>query len=140
MKYDLQALDAALAKRIKEKDLPGVTVCIRGPEGVIFEKGYGYGDENQGRPLNEHTIMGIASMSKSTVCLALSILAAEGKFNWNDPVAKYFPNFELKGSPKDAVTVHHLACHTAGIPPMEPLEWSIALNTPGRSGVWVEAM
>ena len=75
MKYDLQALDAALAKRIKEKDLPGVTVCIRGPEGVIFEKGYGYGDENQGRPLNEHTIMGIASMSKSTVCLALSILA-----------------------------------------------------------------
>ena len=41
MKYDLQALDAALAKRIKEKDLPGVTVCIRGPEGVIFEKGYG---------------------------------------------------------------------------------------------------
>ena len=61
MKYDLQALDAALAKRIKEKDLPGVTVSIRGPEGVIFEKGYGYGDENQGRPLNEHTIMGIAS-------------------------------------------------------------------------------
>ena len=84
--------------------------------------------------------MGIASMSKSTVCLALSILAAEGKFNWNDPVTKYFPNFELKGSPKDAVTCHHLACHTAGIPPMEPLEWSIALNTPGRSGEWVEAM
>ena len=140
MKYDLQALDAALAKRIKEKDLPGVTVCIRGPEGVIFEKGYGYGDENQGRPLNAHTIMGSASMSKSTVCLALSILAAEGKFNWNDPVAKYFPNFELKGSPKMAVTCHHLASHTAGIPPMEPLEWSIALNTPGRSGEWVEAM
>ena len=41
MKYDLQALDAALAKRIEEKKLPGVTVCIRGPEGVIFEKGYG---------------------------------------------------------------------------------------------------
>ena len=39
MKYDLQALDAALAARIQEKKLPGVTVSIRGPEGVIFEKG-----------------------------------------------------------------------------------------------------
>ncbi len=140
MKYDLQALDAALAKRIEEKKLPGVTVSIRGPEGVIFEKGYGFGDEARKRPMNEHTIMGIASMSKSTVTLALSILAAEGKFDWNDPVTKYFPTFELKGNPKDSVTVHHLATHTAGIPPMEPLEWSIALNTPGRGGEWVDAM
>ena len=75
MKYDLQALDAALAKRIEEKKLPGVTVCIRGPEGVIFEKGYGFGDEGGKIPMNEHTIMGIASMSKSTVTLALCILA-----------------------------------------------------------------
>ena len=35
MAYDLKALDAALAKRIEEKKLPGVTVCLRGPEGVI---------------------------------------------------------------------------------------------------------
>ena len=114
MNYDLQALDAALAKRIQEKKLPGVTVAIRGPEGVIFEKGYGYADEQRTRPINEHTIMGVASMSKSTVTLALCILAAEGRFSFSDPVTKYFPTFELKGSPRDAVTVHHLATHTAG--------------------------
>ena len=66
MTYDLKALDAALGKRIAEQNLAGVTVCLRGPEGVIFEKGYGYCDENK-RPINEHTVMGIASMSKSTV-------------------------------------------------------------------------
>ena len=137
MKYDLQALDATLAKRIGEKKLPGVSVAIRGPEGVIFEKGYGFCDEARTKPINEHTVMGVASMSKSTVTLALAMLAAEGKFDFNDPVTKYFPNFELKGSPKDAVTVHHLACHTAGIPPMEPLEWSIAMNTPGRDCEWI---
>ncbi len=140
MRFDLQALDAALAARIEKKKLPGVTVSVRGPEGVIFEKGYGFGDEGGKRPMNENTVMGIASMSKSTVTLALCILAAEGKFSFDDPVTKYFPTFELKGSPRDAVTVHHLATHTAGIPPMEPLEWSIALNTPGREGDWVKAM
>ena len=140
MKYDLNALDIALQNYIREKDLPGLTVAIRGPEGAIFEKGYGYGDENQGCPLNEHTIMGIASMSKSTVSLALCILAAEGRFDWNDPVTKYFPNFNLKGSPRDAITCHHLACHTSGLAPLNCMNWSIVQNTPGRSGSWAEAM
>lgn len=140
MKHDLAALDASLQRYIRENDIPGLTVAIRGPEGVIFEKGYGYGDENQGCPLNAHTIMGIASMSKSTVTLALCILAVEGKFDWNDPVTKYFPDFQLKGSPQDAITCHHLACHTAGLPPINPMNWSIVQNTPGRSGPWAEAM
>lgn len=132
MGYDLNALDAALARRIAEKGLPGVTVCLRGPEGVIFEKGYGYCDEKKERAINENTVMGIASMSKSTVTLALCILAAEGKFSFDDPVAKYLPNFRVPGNPIQDVTVHHLATHTAGIPPMEPLEWSIAMNTTAR--------
>ena len=140
MKYDLTALDTAIKNYICKTDLAGLTVAIRGPEGIIFEKGYGYGDEKQGRPLNEHTIMGIASMSKSTVTLALCILVAEGKFDWNTPVTKYFPGFKLKGSPGDAITCHHLACHTAGLPPINPMNWSIVQNTPGRSGPWTEAM
>ena len=56
MKYDLQALDAALAKRIEEKKLPGVSVAIRGPEGIIFEKGYGFCDEARTKPVNEWDI------------------------------------------------------------------------------------
>ena len=91
MKFDLQALDAALAKRIEEKKLPGVTVAIRGPEGVIFEKGYGFGDEGGKVPMNEHTIMGIASMSKSTVTLALSILAAEASSTGTIPFPSTSP-------------------------------------------------
>ena len=129
MKYDLKALDAALEQRIAEKKTAGISVCLRGPEGVIFEKGYGYCDENK-RPINEHTVMGIASLSKSTVALALCMLEAEGKISMDDPVVKYLPSFRMPGSPVQDVTIHHLATHTAGIPPMEPLEWSIAMNTP----------
>lgn len=140
MKYDLNALDAALSARIQKKKLPGVSVCVRGPEGVIFEKGYGVAND-KGMPLNEHTMMGIASMSKSTATLALCILAAEGKCSFRDPVTKYFPTFRMKGIPADNVTLHHLATHTAGIPPMEPLEWSIALNSTQRKETdWTRAM
>ena len=41
MDRNLQALDEALKKKIEEKGCTGVAVCIRGPEGVWFEKGYG---------------------------------------------------------------------------------------------------
>jgi CubicO group peptidase (beta-lactamase class C family) len=131
MSCDLKALDIALATRISEKRLPGVAVCIRGPEGIIFEKGYGYADENK-RSVDENTIMGIGSMSKSAATLALAILATEGRCSFDDPVTKYFPKFRVPGNPTESVTLRHLAMHTAGIPPMEPLEWSIAANTANR--------
>ena len=38
MKYDLNALDRAIAAYVLEKDLPGATVSVRGPEGVILKK------------------------------------------------------------------------------------------------------
>ena len=80
MNYDLKALDKALDARIKEKKLPGVSCAIYGPDGVIFEKGYGFGNNEHTKLIDENTIFGIASMSKSTSTLALAILEAEGTF------------------------------------------------------------
>lgn len=88
MNYDLKALDKALDARIKEKKLPGVSCAIYGPDGVIFEKGYGFGNNEHTKLIDENTIFGIASMSKSTSTLALAILEAEGKFSYDDPVTK----------------------------------------------------
>ena len=92
MNYDLKALDKALDARIKEKKLPGVSCAIYGPNGVIFEKGYGFGNNEHTKLIDENTIFGIASMSKSTSTLALAILEAEGKFSYDDPVTKYIPH------------------------------------------------
>ncbi len=65
---------------------------------------------------------------------------AREKLSWDDPVYHYFPRFRVPGAARDAVTLRTLANHTSGIPPMEPLEWSIAMNSAGREGEWVRAM
>ncbi len=140
MQIDLQALDERVRYLIKKERLPGVTVCIKGPEGVVFEQAYGFRDAALSVPADMDTMFGIASMSKSITCLALSILEAEGRLSWEDPVCKYFPQFRVPGAPRDTVTLRTLAQHTAGIPPMEPLEWSIAVNSVNRSGEWIDAM
>ena len=140
MQFDVKALDERIQNLIKNERLPGVTVCVKGPEGVVFEKAYGCRDAALSVPTDMDTMFGIASMSKSITCLALSILETEGKLSWDDPVCKYFPAFRVPGAPRDTVTLRTLAQHNAGIPPMEPLEWSIAVNSINRSGEWIDAM
>lgn len=85
-------------------------------------------------------MFGIASMSKSMTALACCILTAEGKMSLEDPVTKYFPDFHVPGAPDECVTVRSLAMHRAGIPPMEPLEWSIAMNSIERDTEWYREM
>lgn len=138
MDRNLQALEELLEKKIKEKNLPGVSVAIYGKD-VDYSKGFGIRNE-KGDAIDGDTIMGIASMGKSMAALACAILHVEGKLNLDDPVSDYVKDFRVPGNPKDTVTIRHLAMHTAGIPPMEPLEWSIAVNTPGRESDWAKTL
>ena len=137
---DFQAADRRIQELIRRDRLPNVSVCVSGPDGVIFEKGYGYRDRDFTLPVDPDTVFGIASMSKSITALAIAILECEGKLSYDDPVSKYFPDFSVPGAPKDMVTLRTLARHTAGIPPMEPLEWSIAMNSLGRDSEWIRNM
>ena len=126
---DFQKADEKIQELMQRDKLPNVSVCISGPEGTLFEKGYGWRDREFSKPVDPDTVFGVASMSKSMTALAIAILECEGKLSYDDPVTKYFPAFSVPGAPKDLVTLRTLAQHTAGIPPMEPLEWSIAMNS-----------
>lgn len=140
MHFDTKAVDARIAQLVERDRLSGVSVCVKGPEDVVFEKGYGFRNAEKTIAPDPDTMFGIASMSKSITALAISILETEGKLSWDDPVYHYFPNFSVPGAAKDTVTLRHLAMHTAGIPPMEPLEWSIAVNSVNRDSEWIRAM
>ena len=138
---DKQALDAHLTSWARKKNLAGVSAYIAGPNGCEYAWNYGFRDAEKKLCPDSDTMYGIASMSKSITALCACILHVEGKLDLDDPVSRYLPDFSLPGQPKEAVTVRHLAMHTAGIPPMEPLEWSIAMNSPGRQeNEWLTAM
>ena len=138
--FDKALLDARLDMWAEKKNLAGVSACIMGPNGPEYEWTFGVRD-NQGTKVDIDTMFGIASMSKSITALCICILESEGKLRLDDPVCDYFPAFSIAGQPREAVTLRHLMMHTAGIPPMEPLEWSIAVNTPGRNdSEWLREM
>ena len=135
------ALDAHLNDWAEKNNLAGVSAFIMGPDGPVYSWNYGFRDANGQIMPDCDTMYGIASMSKSITALCACILACEGKLRLDDPVSRYLPSFSVPGQPKEAVTIRHLAMHTAGIPPMEPLEWSIAMNSEDRSeSEWLLAM
>ena len=139
--FDSSALDTYLTGLCEKKALPGVSAAILGPNGLEYAFNYGCRDGASLHPVDNDTLFGIASMSKSMTALCACILACEGKLDLNAPVSDFFPEFELAGQPREAATVRMLAMHTAGIPPMEPLEWSIAMNSEGRSeNDWLREM
>ena len=130
--YNAEELTAKLTKIAQEECLAGVSACIMGPEGMLYDFNYGFIDSDKSITPDHDTLFGIASMSKSITALCICLLAVDGKLCLDDPVIRYFPKFRIPGIPKETVTIRHLCMHTAGIPPMEPLEWSIVMNTPGR--------
>lgn len=140
MEQSVEELESYLDNLFQMRGYPGMSVCIRGPEGVIFDKGFGYRSIEHGKKVDGDTVFGIASMSKSMTALACCILETEGKMSLEDPVVKYFPDFHVPGAADECVTVRMLAMHRAGIPPMEPLEWSIAMNSIERDTHWYREM
>ena len=137
---NISAMEKQLEKLFREKGLPGAAVCLLGPDGQQYVRGFGYRDAQGEKPVDGDTVFGIASMSKSMTALALCLLECEGKISLDDPVAKYLPQFRVPGVPQCAVTLKHLCMHRSGLPPMEPLEWSIACNSKDRGGEWIERM
>ena len=140
MERNKNVLEQYLDNMFDKKEYPGIAICIRGPEGILFEKGYGYRNMEKKKEVNGDTVFGIASMSKSLTALACCILDVEGKMSLEDPVVKYFPDFHIPGAADAGVPVRSLAMHRAGLPPMEPLEWSIAMNSKERDTHWYREM
>ena len=137
---DLRSMESQLEKLFEQKRLPGAAVCMLGPNNEIWARGFGHRDADGVLPVDENTIFGVASMSKSMTSLALCILEAEGRLSIDEPAAKYLPELRLPGIPQSALTIRHLMTHTSGLPPIEPLEWSIAMNSIQRDDETLRAL
>ena len=88
---------------------------------------FGFADIENQKPIADNTIYRIYSMSKPITVVALMTLYDEGKFQLDDKVSKYIPEYagikvytaNAKGFTLEAqqneMTIRHLLTHTSGI-------------------------
>jgi CubicO group peptidase (beta-lactamase class C family) len=125
----LVALEEHFQAYIDDGKLAGLATLVARHGKVGHFKTYGMADIADGKPMQEDSIFRIYSMTKPVTGVALMMLYDEGKFELDDPVAKYIPGFAdarvfagqaedgtMKTVPaKREITVLDLMRHTAGL-------------------------
>jgi CubicO group peptidase (beta-lactamase class C family) len=74
----------------------------------------GWRDKEHKRPWKRDTLVNVYSTTKGIVAAALAMAVDAGRLRYEDPVAKYWPEFAAAG--KADVTVAQLISHQAGLP------------------------
>lgn len=113
--------------------IPGASALIARRGRIVYQEAFGKADVEGGRPMRMDTIHRIYSMSKPITSVAVMMLYEEGRFQLNDPVGKYLPEFAkmqvgveekdpetgkavLKTVPaKRPMTIRDLLRHTSGL-------------------------
>ena len=121
-------LNTTLKAFIEEQKAVGVSALIFEKGNEVYFNAYGFADRERNSPMDRNTIVKIYSMTKPVTGVALMKLYEEGKFQLDDPVAKYLPEFRdlqvyagedkdgnlLTEPPKRPMTIRDLTRHTAG--------------------------
>jgi len=118
----LSKADSMMQALVDEGKLPCISTMILKEGELVHRRTIGLANIEENRALEEETIFRIYSMSKPITAAALMILYDDGKFQLDDPVAGYIPEFQetkvwVDGeavAQEEAFTIRHLLTHTAG--------------------------
>jgi CubicO group peptidase (beta-lactamase class C family) len=113
----LQGLDEFVHIIMQEWKVPGLALSVIKENEVIYARGFGQRDKEQGLPVTPQTLFPIASCTKAFTTAALGILADQGKLDWDTPVRAYIPSFKLYDPvASERVTPRDLVSHRTGLP------------------------
>jgi len=111
--------EAKVKQIMDENGIVGAAVAVARDGETIYSSSFGLRSIEQRLPVNQDTIFGVASISKSFTALAMSQLQDRGLISLDDPVVRYLPEFRLKGMhDMSEIKLFHILSHTTGLVPM----------------------
>ena len=96
---------------------PGAAVAIIRDTSIVFLKGFGLKQVGLLDAIDVNTVFRLGSVSKSISSVLAGTLVSKHLINWDDPIVKYVPQFELKSKEQgEKLTIRHVLSHTTGLP------------------------
>ena len=96
--------------------VPGLAMAVVKDSDVVLSRGYGLREIDVGSPVNADTVFPIASCTKSFTACCIAMLVDDGVLNWDDPVRKHLPDFQVADPyVTEHVTIRDLLCHRTGL-------------------------
>jgi len=126
----LARIDSMINDLVGREEIPGAVVFISRNGNLVMHKAYGFSDLGTKELLHRDAIFRIASQSKAITTLAVMMLWEEGRFQLDDPISRYIPEFAkpkvlTKFNASDTtwetepagreITIRQLLTHTSGI-------------------------
>lgn len=114
-----------LGQMVVERKIAGAVAAVARRGELVMLHTVGMRDLTAIQPMDERTLFRIYSMTKPITAIAVMMLHEEGRFQLDDPVSRYIPEFERvyvqsggNGEPRPPVrpiTVEDLLLHTSGL-------------------------
>ena len=124
----LQRITPWMADYVASGKLPGCLTAVMRRGKLAYLAHTGMADPDIGRPVDEETVFRIYSMTKPIISAAAMTFFEEGRFQLDDPVARFLPEFadtpvwvDGEGGdmrtepPAEPMKIWHLLTHTAGL-------------------------
>jgi CubicO group peptidase (beta-lactamase class C family) len=91
----LEDIDQFVGQVLKTFEVPGVALAVVKDGQTVMSKGYGVRKLGDPAPVDARTLFGIASNTKVFTATALGLLVEQGKLEWDAPVIRYLPWFQM---------------------------------------------
>jgi serine beta-lactamase-like protein LACTB, mitochondrial len=110
---DLTAeIDHIVLHELQKQQIPAMTVAVALYGHLIYSKGFGTADKENGVGANQETLIRTGSLAKPLTAVAAMTLVESGKLDLDAPIRKYCPAFPQK---EWTITTRELLTHTSGI-------------------------
>lgn len=130
----LDGFGALVEKALADLNVPGAGLAVVHGGEVVLAEGYGLRDAENDLPMTADSLFAIGSTTKAMTSTLLGMLADEGKLDFDAPVVRYLPEFQLSDPELTLhVTTRDMLTHRTGLP-RHDLAWY------GREGVARETM
>ena len=125
----LEAATNRLQQHIDDGDIAGVVAAVSRDGRIVYFEALGYLDLEKAIPMPANALFRTYSMTRQITSAAVLMLYEQGKFQFDDPIKQYLPEFEdqkvlldpnsvdlnqARGRIGD-ITVAHLLTHTSGL-------------------------
>ncbi len=124
----LERIGTAVQQSVDKGEIAGAVTLVARHGQVVWLHATGNQDRENAKPMRADSIFRICSMTKPITTLAIMMLYEEGRFQLDDPIAKYIPEFadpKVLVKPKEGkpytipatqpITIRNLLTHTSGL-------------------------
>ncbi len=113
VKPEFEAVREAFIDNFEKRNELGAACAVYYQGEKVVDLWGGVRNKTTGEPWEEDTMVLVASATKGLAGLVMALAHSRGLFDYDDRIAKYWPEFAQKG--KENITIRQLLAHQAGL-------------------------